>query len=155
MTRNQSLAILGGVIVAAIAATDLYVYRTPTSSGQSTTADNPCYIHMGVGSLAAVDSQNCRNRAGRLLGLRLVNTSGMPAFLRLYNLPTPPVCSSANGFQESIPIPYAMGGVSGIVDISANFFYNAGVGYCLTGAGTNNDNSPPPAGVYGVIRTGN
>jgi hypothetical protein len=82
----------------------------------------------------------------------MVNTSATPAFLRMYNLSTSPLCTSAAGFQESIPIPP---NYSGIVDISTNYFYNAGVGYCLTGGGAANNNTPPPAGVYGVIRTGN
>jgi hypothetical protein len=143
---------LGGILVAALAATDLYVYRTPTSSSQSTTADTPCYINNGVGSTAAVTSGSCRNRSGRFLGGRIVNTSATPAFLRLYNLATVPICSSSEGFQESIPIPP---NYSGIVDTNSNYFYNTGVGYCLTGGGTNNNNTPAPAGVFGSIRTGN
>jgi hypothetical protein len=152
VTRNASLAVLGGAILAALVGADLYYVRTPAVTAQ--TADTPCYINNGVGSIAAVASGNCRNHSGRLLGFRMVSTSGTLAFLRLYNLATPPVCSSAVGFQESIPIPANMTG-SGIVDTASNFFYNQGLGYCLTGGGGNNDNTAPPAGVFGVIRTGN
>jgi len=155
MSRNSQLAVLGAAVVAALVGADLYYVRTPGSGAQSQTSDTPCYINKGVGSVAAVDSQNCRNRSGRFLGLRMVNMSGMPAFLKLYNLATPPICTSANGLQEIIPIPNAGMNPSGIVDISSNYFYNTGLGYCLVGAGTAVDNSPPPAGVYGAIRTGN
>lgn len=154
MTRIQQVGILGAVIVAALAATDLYVYRTPTSSGQSTTADNPCYINNGLGSTATVQSGNCRNRSGRFLGLRMVNVSPTKAYLKLYNLATAPVCTSPNGLQEIIPIPANENG-GGIVDTNSNYFYNTGVGYCLVGMGTATDNSAPPAGVFGSIRTGN
>jgi hypothetical protein len=152
MTRNSQLAILGAAIVAALAGADLYYVRTPAGNAQSQTADTPCVINGGVGSTAAVESKNCRNRSGRLLGIRVVNTSMTPAFLRMYNLPVAPVCTANTGFQESIPIPPNF---SGIVDVTANYFYNMGVGYCLTGGGAATDNTPPPAGVYGNIRTGN
>jgi hypothetical protein len=84
----------------------------------------------------------------------MVNTSGALAFLKLYNVAAMPNCSSATGLQEIIPIPYNMQG-GGIVDPTMNFFYNAGVSFCLVGGGTATDASAPPAGVYGTIRTGN
>jgi|SRR5215475_13391169 len=155
MTRGVQLAVLGGAIVAALVGADLYYVRTPGAGAQTSTADTPCYINNGVGSTAAVATANCRNRSGRVLGLRMVNTSGMPAFLKMYNLSAAPVCSSATGLQEIIPIPANPMGIGGIVDPTMNFFYNAGVGYCLVGMGTATDASAPPAGIYGAIRTGN
>jgi hypothetical protein len=152
MISRTQLAVLGGAIVAALVGADLYYVRTPQSTAQSQTADTPCVINGGVGSIAMVESKNCRNRSGRLLGIRVVNTSMTPAFLRLYNLPVAPVCTANTGFQESIPIPPNF---SGIVDPTMNFFYNMGIGYCLTGGGGATDNTAPPAGVYGNIRTGN
>jgi hypothetical protein len=154
VTTRQQIAVMGAVIVGALAATDLYVYRTPNSTAQSTTADNPCYINNGLGSTAALQTGNCRNRSGRFLGLRMVNTSVTKAYLKMYNLSVAPICNSANGLQEIIPIPANENG-GGIVDTNSNYFYNAGVGYCLVGQPTATDASAPPAGVFGSIRTGN
>src|SRR5262245_43857569 len=128
MTRGVQLAVLGGTVLAALVAADLYYVRTPVATAQ--TADNPCYINNGLGSTAAVASANCRNRAGRFLGLRMVNVTGTKAFLKTYNLATAPVCNSPNGLVEIIPIPANENG-GGIVDSNSNYFYNAGFGYCL------------------------
>jgi len=133
----------------------LYLTRTPTvEAQQQQQTTTPCRINGGVGSTGALEMQNCRNVGGSVRGLRFINTSSQLAFLKLYDLRTMPVCSSANGFQESIPIPYNVQG-GGIVDIVTNWHFNQGVAYCLTGGPAANNASPPPAGVFGALSIGN
>jgi hypothetical protein len=150
--KDEIITALGIVALSVLAITILVRGPSSVVNAQVPQQTNiPCYINQGVGTTAAVASGLCRNTEAVIKGIRFVNISAMPAFLRLYNTSSTPICSSATGFVESIPIPP---NYSGIVDLVTNFRYSQGVGYCVTGGGANNNNTAPPAGVYGVIAIG-
>jgi hypothetical protein len=143
------------VLLAAVFWSFFVEHSAPVQAQIGSVSTTPCYLNNGVGSTAAVITHNCRNVASTIQGFRVVNMSASPAFLRLYNLRTSPNCASATGFQESVPIPANSMQGGGIVEPVMSFRYSQGVGFCLTGGGAANDNTAPPAGVYGVIAVGN
>lgn len=111
-----------------------------TANGAST-----CVVQSG----ASTNATNCKNGAGLVYGLEVINTTSTIYFLRLYNLSTSPTCSSATGFVRTIPIPHASGAGAGI----ANFYtvgetYGTGIGFCLTGGGGSTDNTNAATGIY-------
>lgn len=154
MTNSDRIAALGTFTLIVLLVVLLLERPSGVGAQIQLQGSVPCYIAQGTGSTGAVVSASCRNVPVTLRGISFVNISGTLAFLRLYNTRTPPVCSSAAGFVESIPIPTATTG-SGIVDIVRNFQYSQGLGFCLTGGSANNNNAPPPAGVFGVIALSN
>jgi len=100
-------------------------------------------------SAASTNATNCKNAAGLLYGVEVINTTSALYYLRLYNLTTSPTCSSATGFIRTIPIPHGTGAGAGI----ANFYtvgetYGTGIGFCLTGGGSSTDNTNAATGVY-------
>lgn len=100
-------------------------------------------------SAAATNATNCKNGAGLLYGVEVINTTSTIYFLRLYNLSTSPTCSSATGFVRTVPIPHASGAGAGI----ANFYtvgetYGTGIGFCLTAGGSSTDNTSAAVGIY-------
>lgn len=102
-----------------------------------------------VQSAASTNATNCKNAAGLLYGVEVVNTTSTLYYLRLYNLSSSPTCSSATGFIRTVPIPHASGAGAGI----ANFYtvgetYGTGIGFCLTGGGSSTDNTNAATGVY-------
>jgi hypothetical protein len=105
-----------------------------------------------VQSAASTNATNCKNAAGLIYGLEVVNTTSTIYYLRLYNLSTSPTCSSATGFIRTVPIPHASGAGAGI----ANFYtvgetYGTGIGFCLTAGGSSTDNSSAAVGVFITI----
>lgn len=111
-----------------------------TTNGAST-----CVIQ----SAASTNATNCKNAAGLLYGIEVINTTSTIYYLRLYNLSSSPTCSSATGFIRTVPIPHGSGAGAGI----ANFYtvgetYGTGIGFCLTGGGSSTDNSNAATGVY-------
>jgi hypothetical protein len=105
-----------------------------------------------VQSAASTNATNCKNAAGLIYGLEVINTTSTIYYLRLYNLSTSPTCSSATGFIRTVPIPHASGAGAGI----ANFYtigetYGTGIGFCLTGGGSSTDNSNAAVGVFITI----
>jgi hypothetical protein len=122
-------------------------------SPDAITAASACYVKSGTGTLNdTTNHANCKASAGNLYGVRAINTSATLAYLKLYNLTTDPTCSSATGFIESIPIPAQATGAGFIDPANLAINYTTGIGYCVTGAGANTDNSAPPAGVYITLK---
>jgi len=102
-----------------------------------------------VQSAASTNATNCKNAAGLIYGLEVINTTSTIYYLRLYNLSTSPTCSSATGFIRTVPIPHGSGAGAGI----ANFYtvgetFGTGIGFCLTGGGNSTDNTNAATGVY-------
>lgn len=99
-------------------------------------------------SAASTNSTNVKNAAGTLYALYLVNTTSTIYYLRLYNLSSAPTCSSATGVTHNIPIPANTSGAGIAVPIGPNGeAYSTGIGYCLTGAFADNDNTNAATGV--------
>lgn len=65
----------------------------------------------------------------------LVNTTAVLYYLRVYNLPVAPTCSSATGLVEVIPIPASASG-AGIQRVESDDGQNfpAGMSFCLSAA---------------------
>jgi hypothetical protein len=102
---------------------------------------------------ASTNSQAIKSSAaGTLTDIQAFNTTTTISFLRLYDSPSAPNCSSATGFVNSYPIPPAtaaglVGGFAIPLGALGKAFVN-GIGYCVTGGGTSTDNSPGQAGIY-------
>lgn len=119
-----------------------------TTTAATTDAASTCYIT----SAASTNSTNCKNAAGNVYGVRVVNTTSTIYYLRMYNTSSAPTCSSATGFVESIPLPEADGGGAGIsFPNAAPQAYGTGVSFCLTGGGGSTDNTNAATGVYVTI----
>lgn len=154
MRNNDRLAALGTLTLLVLVFVLIFQRPSGVNAQIQIQTSVPCYVANGTGSTGAVVTASCRNAPVTLRGISFVNISGTLAFLRLYNTRNAPVCTSNQGFVESIPIPTATTG-SGIVDLVRNFQYSQGLGFCLTGGPANNNNAPPPAGVFGVIALSN
>jgi hypothetical protein len=102
-----------------------------------------------VQSAASTNATNCKNAAGQLYHVQVINTTSTIYYLRLYNLSTSPTCSSATGFIRSIPIPHANGAGAGIAaNQHPGEAFGTGIGFCLTGGGSSTDNTNAATGVY-------
>jgi hypothetical protein len=141
------------VIVLALIELEMFSAQTPVTNVpnlSSQIATTGCDIQSGTGTTNTTNSQLCQAGVSNWYGFWAVNTTGTLAYWRYYNLATAPTCSSSTGFLFSVPIPANTSG-SGIVVVPPfprNF--STGIGWCITGAGANNDNSNAPAGVYGM-----
>lgn len=119
-------------------------YAETQSNSQIGSTALPCYIT----SAASTNATNCKTSGGTFFGARAVNTTATLYYLRMYNLAAAPTCSSATGFIETIPIPASTAG-AGIQAIALpGYAYSAGIGFCLTGGGANNDNTNAATGVF-------
>lgn len=75
-----------------------------------------------------------------------INTSATLAYLKLYDSAVSPTCSSATNLKHVIPIPASATGAGFSIQLSEA--YTNGLAFCVTGAGTDTDNSNSPTGVY-------
>ncbi len=100
-------------------------------------------------SAASTNATNCKNAAGLLYGVELINTTSTIYYLRLYKLSSSPKCSSATGFIRTIPIPHGTGAGAGLSSFyTVGETYGTGIGFCLTGGGSSTDNTNAATGVY-------
>lgn len=115
----------------------------------STVAATGCYLV----STASTNATNCKASAGNVYGYRVVNTTAVVYYLRMYNASGTPTCSSATGFIESIPIPASSSSTgAGIVQISnIPIQYGTGIAFCFTGGSSSTDNTNAAVGVFGAI----
>jgi hypothetical protein len=111
-----------------------------TTNGAST-----CVLQSAV----STNATNCKNAAGLLYGLEVINTTSTIYYLRLYNLSAAPTCSSATGFVRSVPIPHNSGAGAGLANFyTAGETYGTGISFCFTGGGSSTDNTNAATGVY-------
>jgi hypothetical protein len=115
--------------------------------------------HLSGGSAASTNSTEIKGVPARLCDLTLINTTTTLYYLRLYDTATAPTCSSATGVKHVYPIPFgatnAGGGIQRTLGTSGGEAYANGIGFCLTGAGTDTDTTNAATGVYieGSYRT--
>jgi len=136
-------AIIG---LAAWAQTPVFNVPNPTTQ----TSVNGFDIQSGTGTTSGTNSQLGQAGNTNLFGWWAVNTTGTLAYWRFYNLVTAPTCSSSTGFLFSVPIPANTNAAGIVVNLPFPRNFSAGLSWCITGAGANNDNSNAPAGVYGT-----
>lgn len=105
-----------------------------------------CYLT----SAASTNATLCKAAGGRLMNIKVFNTTSTVYYLRLYNLAAAPTCSSATGFVETIPIGHNSGNVGGTVFINGAHGegFDTGIGFCLTGGGSSTDNTNAATGIY-------
>jgi hypothetical protein len=100
-------------------------------------------------SAASNNSTLVATGARFLHSVTAINTTATIYYLRLYDLAAAPTCSSATGVVANFPIPASTTGAGMTVNIpSAGLLFSAGLGFCLTGAAPNNDNTNAATGVH-------
>lgn len=119
------------------------------------TISNGCYVKAGTGTLNNTTNHAvCKPSSGIFTGIRAIRRPGTmgPAFVKMYNRATNvSSCSDTMGFVESIPVPENPEG-AGFIDAVINIQYPAGLAYCVVGGPEENNNAPPPAGIFITIR---
>jgi len=88
-----------------------------------------------------------------LQNIMIVNTTATQYFLKLYNKATPPTCGTDTpALRLPIP-PNSVGG--GVVALgTGDMKFPLGIGFCLTGAFADNDNTNAATGValnFGIV----
>lgn len=98
-------------------------------------------------SAASTNATNVKAAAGTLCSLVVINTTATLYYLKFYNKATAPTCNSDTVIQ-SIPIPASATGAGVAVDVGPyGWAFPAGIGFCLTGALADNDNTSAATGV--------
>jgi hypothetical protein len=100
-------------------------------------------------SAASNNATNVKATAGTIYGLSLINTTATLYYLRLYDVATSaPTCSSATGVVQNIPIPANTAGAGVVLNFDGvGMLFANGIGFCLTGAFADNDNTNAATGV--------
>lgn len=101
--------------------------------------------HLAGGTAASTNATNIKASPGSLCHITAINTTVTTYYLRLYNLAVAPTCSSATGATHSYPI-LPSGGVN--IPLPLGELYTAGIGFCVTGGGSDTDNTAAATGVY-------
>jgi hypothetical protein len=104
--------------------------------------------HLSGGSAASTNSTNVKASAGTVYNIVALNTSATLAYLRLYNASSAPTCSSATGVVHDYPVPANASGAGLVIPFPTGEAYSTGIGFCLTGGGTDTDATNAPTGVY-------
>jgi hypothetical protein len=105
--------------------------------------------HLAGGTAASTNSTNIKASAGTLCHLVAINTTATLYYLRLYNLASAPTCSSATGAVHTYPIPASTTGAGFTIPIGAfGEAYSTGIGFCVTGGGSDTDNTSAATGIY-------
>ncbi len=119
------------------------------SVAAGTTGGCASSFHISGGSAASNNATNVKNAAGTLCGLTLVSTSGTLAYFRMYNSSSSPTCSSATGAGPSWPIPASATGAGVSPNLGPyGLNFSTGISFCITGGGTDTDNTNAPTGIY-------
>lgn len=97
-------------------------------------------------SAASTNSTSIKGSAGTLCSLTVVNTTATIYYLKFYDKATAPTCNSDTVIGS---IPIQVTSVSdGMVDVGPyGWAFTLGIGFCLTGALADNDNTNAATGV--------
>jgi hypothetical protein len=132
---------------AAAGDTSEVVALSPNSNGVtllSAATGGATQFHINGGTTSAsTNSTLVSTGAHTLYSIYAVNaTAGSIAYLRLYDTAVAPTCSSATGASWSIPIPYSATGAGVVLNLGAvGMLFANGLGFCVTGGGTDTDNT--------------
>lgn len=97
-------------------------------------------------SAANTNSTNVKATAGTIYNLVAINTTATLYYLKLYDKATAPTCASDTVLQ-SYPVPASTSGNGLSVSTTVGIAFTAGIGFCLTGALADNDNTNAATGV--------
>lgn len=122
-----------------------YILASGAATATQAAGTTTCFFP----SAASNNAQFCKASAGNLYEIHLTNTTTTNYFLKLYNTTSAPTCSSATNFVETVPAlgAAANGGVNGRINSPPQSF-SSGIAFCLTGGGSNTDNTNAATGVY-------
>jgi hypothetical protein len=130
-----ALAILGGVPAA-------HAGNLVTEVGVA------CKSPFHLLSAASNNATEVKTSAGQICELAVINTTATVYDLRFYDgAPAPPNCASATGVVWNVPIPGSTTGAGISIPIPAGLTFQNGIGFCLTGAVADNDNTNAATGV--------
>lgn len=118
---------------------------------QAATSGGCTPYHLSGGTAATTNSTNIKSTAGNLCDITPINTTTTIYYLKIYDSSAAPTCSSATNIKHVYPIPPAAstGAASGIErSLALGESYANGIGFCVTGGGTDTDNTSAATGVY-------
>jgi hypothetical protein len=121
--------------------------QTPVVIQAGTSGGCTAY-HLAGGTTASTNSNLIKAGAGTLCDLVVTNTTAVIYYVRLYDLAVAPTCSSATGVKHVFPIQIAANDGLLVRPIPLGESYAAGIGFCVTAAGTDTDNTNAATGVY-------
>lgn len=147
-TSGQTGSLVQGAVTAAVPSfsdgqTDPLSLNT---SGSLRTALQDCAPGHLL-SAASNNSTNVKNAAGEICALVIVNTTATMYDFRLYNSSTGPLCASPSSVAWNTPVPASTSGAGFTVSLPNNMSFTTGIGFCLTGANADNDNTNAATGV--------
>lgn len=76
-----------------------------------------------------------------------INTTATVYYIRFYDRVAAPTCSSATGVVANFPIPASTSGAGFVLSLPDGMLFGLGIGFCITGAGADNDNTNAATGV--------
>lgn len=138
----------GGVNVAGVNASgQVAIQPIPAGTGNGTTP-----YHLAGGTAATNNSTSIKGSAGNLMTAVAINTTTTLYYLRFYDSASAPTCSSATNLKHTYPVPPApasgqAGGFVVPLPVSGES-YTSGIGFCVTGAAGDADNTNAATGIY-------
>lgn len=121
------------------------VNATPTAA----TTGGATPYHLAGGTAASTNSTSIKGSAGTLYSVSAINTTATLYYLRIYDSSSAPTCSSATGAKHSFPIPASTTGAGFAIPLGAvGEIFSSGIGYCVTGGGSDTDNTNAAAGIF-------
>lgn len=119
------------------------------SSLSASTTGGATPYHLSGGTTASTNSSSIKGSAGTLYALTAINTTGTFGYLKVYDSAAAPTCSSATGIKHVFPVPTSTAGAGFVIPLAdIGEIYSNGIGYCVTGGGTDTDNTNAPAGIF-------
>lgn len=112
-------------------------------AGNAFAADLPFHLL----SAATTNSTLVKSGAGQLSEIVAINTTATVYDLRFYDSNVAPTCSSTTGVVWNVPVPANTSGGGVVIPIPAGVRFSSGIGFCLTGAVADNDNTNAAAGI--------
>ena len=97
-------------------------------------------------SAASTNSTNVKASAGTVYSIVAINTTATMYYLKLYDKATAPTCNS-DTVLGSYPVPASASGSGFAMSVPVGMAFSNGIGFCLTGAIADNDNTNAATGV--------
>lgn len=91
-------------------------------------------------SAATTNSTSVKGSAGQLYNVVVTNTNASPRYLKFYDTASAPTCNSSTVVQTYV-IPGNSSGGGMVVPIPVGMAFINGIGFCITGAIADNDNT--------------
>lgn len=136
-------------LIAALPAGAQDAISTGVGNIAATTAGGCTPYHLAGGTAASTNSTSIKGSAGTLCHLVAISTSATVVYLRVYNSASAPTCSSATGATHTYPVPASATGAGVVVALGPfGEAFTTGIGFCVTGGGSDTDNTNAVTGIY-------